>query len=661
MRALCLSRTLLLGLAGLSLLLPSAAGAADRWVPLGPYGGPVADIAVAPSEPRTLYAATESGVYRSDNAGARWRAARRGLPPFIKALAVDPTDHRTVYVGIGGNVAGGAPSIYKTDDGGATWTALSLTDVSITELAIDPRDPSTLLASGIANLFRSDDAGATWDLVDPHPGTLAPFFENVAFDPTTPGIAYAGSRNFGMFKSTDGGVTWAEKNQGLPPSVWQLDVSPSGVLYVASVPSSVVYRSVDKGESWTLLGALPDSASVQAFGFSGEEVFAGTTLGIYRKNETGPGWTAVRPGQREDIRAFATDPEDDETLYAGIGFYGGFRGVLESVDGGATWRSSNQGLAGNAVVDAEIAPSNPRVLYVSVASAIVARSANGGATWRLASPPADVTIFELAVDPRNENVVYAAGEYGRFWRTTDGGRSWVGDPVEDGECVSPTSLTFDPRNPDRLLLAGFKGLGCVHGGEESCFNLESTDRGRTWSCLEGARDASFFSLLADPRRSATLYGGGSGGFFKSTDGGAVWEPFNTGIVGDVLALAISRNGILWAGGSSVYKSRNGGMTWRRSASGLPLDSPQIRELVAAPSNPAILYAAVAVFDIRTAAEAYDLYVSTNGGASWRPLPERGLPVPVFPGFRPLLVDPRDPGRLYVGTPLGLYRLDGATE
>jgi photosystem II stability/assembly factor-like uncharacterized protein len=645
----------------LTVLLPSAAAAADRWTPLGPYGGPVTDLAVAPSDTRVVYAATESGVYRSDNAGVRWRAVRRGLPSFIEAVAVDLVSARTVYAGAGNNVPGDAPSIYKSTDGGATWTPMGLRGESISDLAVDPHDPSRLLAAAAGGLFLSHDSGEMWVQVNPRPGPIAPLYENVAFDPVTPGVAYAASANLGVFKSTDDGETWTAKNQGLPgAALWQLGVSPAGVLYVTPIGSSAVYRSQDKAESWSLLGTLPE-VLVQAFGFSGETVFAGTTHGIFRKDENGPGWTAVRPEHREDIRAFATNPNDEETLYAGIGFYGGFRGVLKSVDGGATWRPSNQGLAGNPVAAGAIAPSNPDVLYLSLAPWVVARSANGGATWRDVTPAgAETRLLELAVDPRNANVVYAVGEYGQFWRSANGGRSWTLDPVEDGDCVSPTSLTLDPRNPDRLLLAGVKAVGCVHGGEESCLNLESTDRGRTWSCLEGARDASYFSLIADPRRPGTLWAGGVGGVFESTDGGASWTSSGTAIPGDVMAVAAARNGTLWAGGLSVFKSRNGGATWRRSGSGLP-ERAQVRELAVAPSNPSILYASLLLFDVPAQDYATDLYVSTDGGASWRRLPERGLPAFGFPGFSPLLVDPRDPGRIYVGTPLGLYRLDGATE
>lgn len=644
----------------LALSVPAAAEAAGRWTHLGPYGGPVSDIAIAPTAHRTLYAATVSGVYRSDDVGARWRPVRRGLPQYVGALAVDPTDARIVYVSALAREAGD-PLLYKTVDGGATWASLDLEGMTAVEdIAIDPRDPSTLLAAGDGGLFRSADAGATWDRVGPDLGTIAPLFENVAFAPETPGVAYAASGNYGFFKSTDGGRTWTAKNEQLPAGAGRLGVSSSGALYATPGDSSgAVYRSLDQGESWTLLGSIHNQA-IYALAVSADGVvYAGTGQGIYRKNATGPGWTALRPGKREEIRALAVDPEDDGTLYAGIGTYGGFRGVLKSTDAGATWRQANQGLGGNFTTALAIAPGNPQVIYVSFSPWNIARSANGGATWRDVSPR-ETRIFELAVDPRNENLVYAVGEYGQFWRSTNGGRSWTLDEVEDGQCVSPTSLTLDPRDPDRLLLAGFTAVGCERGGDDSCHVLQSTDRGREWSCLEGARDADYYSLLADPRRSATLFAGGVGGFFKSTDGGQVWTPSNNGLSGGVLTLAVSPNGTLWAGGASVWKSRNGGTTWRPSGRGLPEDG-QVRTLLTAPSNASVLYALVSLYDPALDALAYDIYVSSNAGASWRRVPERGLPPLDYFEVWAFQVDPRNPGRLYIGTHLGLFRLDGVTE
>jgi photosystem II stability/assembly factor-like uncharacterized protein len=640
-------------------LLPRRAAADDRWVHLGPFGGPVFDVVVAPSAHRTLYAAAESGVYRSDDAAAHWHPAWEGLPSLVRALAVDPSEAGTVYAGTWG-VDTVIASVYKTVDHGATWTPLGVSGESFSDIAVDPHDPARILVAAHASLFRSEDGGATWSRVSLDPGTSAALFVSVAFDPSTPGVAYAASSMYGIFKSVDGGLTWTRKQEGLPPAGFSLlQVAPSGAVYATPVAQhpAVVFRSLDQGEHWARLGAIPDAA-IRSFAFSpdGSVVLAGTDRGLFRKKSTGAGWTALRPGRQENIQAVAADPVASGTFYAGLGSFAGVDGVLKSSDRGATWKPANEGLAGLFVLAAAIAPSNPAVIYASVGGYTVVRSSNGGATWRVVTPAAD--IFQLAVDPRDEDLVYAAGGYGRFWRSRDGGASWTGDDIEDGGCAHPLSLTLDPQRPERLLLAGYLELGCARGHETSCLNLESTDGGESWTCLKGVRDTALSALVPDPRHLKTLYGVSFDGVSKSTDGGKTWSFLENG-PRNVSSLVISPQGTLWAGSASVFKSRNGGRTWRRAARGFPANGA-VAGLVRAPSDPSVLYAVVSVYDAQALRYNYELYASTDGGLSWRRLPEPHLPVLPNP-FYTMLVDPRDPGRLYVGTPLGLYRLDGALD
>jgi len=639
-----------------------AAAVDGRWTHLGPFGGPVADIVVAPSAHRTLYAAADPGVYRSDDAGGHWRLVAAGLLPGVSTVAVDPSDARIVYAGRGNVFVGGATSLFKTVDGGATWAPLSgAAGETISDIAVDPHDPSRILAAGYVHLFRSEDGGATWESLDLQTGTVAPLFQNVAFDPMLPGVAYAASGNEGFLKSVDGGATWTQV-EGAPGSLSRMAVSPSGVLVAVptvQVPSRV-FRSLDHGETWTVLGPIPD-AVVYDFAFSPDgTLLAGTSVGVFRKKATGAAWTRLRPDQREEVRTIAADPVVAGTFYAGLGFYGGFRGVLKTRDFGATWRPANQGLGGLFVYSAAIAPSDPDVIYAS--SGILTKSTDGGATWRQIDSGFESSIFGLVVDPRNADVVSGVGEYGLFVRSTNGGRTWTHEQIEDGECVFPFFLSLDPRHPDDLFVSGSRETACARQDEDSCHTLATSDGGESWECLEGARSSSFSNIVVDPRRrSSTLYGAALDGVFKSTDGGQTWVLSSNGIPerGVTAALVIAPNGTLWAGtGAGLFKSADGARTWRRTGRGLPRNRA-ISKLALAPSDPKVLYAEVQTF--HPEGSTYSLYVSTDRGATWRPLPEAGLPAPGFSGYSVLLVDPRDPGRLYAGTPLGLYRLDGALD
>lgn len=658
MRIFCAALALVL-----TALLPPAAEAADRWTHLGPFGGPVGEVAVAPGAPRTLYAATQHGVYRSDDAGGRWRLVGGGQSPRTSVLAIDPSNARVVYAGREGGVE--PVTLFKTVDGGATWTPLPEVSEVVSDIAIDPRDPSRLLVAGYVHLFRSEDGGATWDRLDLQTGPLAPLFESVIFDPVLPGVAYASSRNEGFLKSVDGGETWTKTGRGLPALLSRLAVSPAGVL--VAVPAvqnpARVFRSLDHGETWAPLGSILDAVVYDlAFSSDGSTLLAGTSVGLYRKDATGNGWTRLRPDRREEVRTIAADPADPGTFYAGLGLYGGFRGVLKSRDSGDTWRPANRGLGGNGVYGAAIAPSDPDVIYVSLEPWVLARSTDGGATWSELAPRSETTFFHLVVDPRDENVVAAAGGYGVFVRSTNGGRSWTGGQIRDGECVFPFSLSLDPRRPDNLFLSGSQETGCQRQHEDSCHTLGTSDGGAHWDCLEGARSASFFDIVADPRRASTLYGAAIDGVYKSTDGGRTWTLSSNGIPQrGVFALVIAPNGTLWAGtGAGLFRSGNGGRTWQRAGNGLPRNRPAV-EIAIAPSDPKVLYLQTRLFQTQPEGSTYDLWVSTDRGASWRLLPRTGLPEPEFSGYKPLLVDPRKAGTVYLGTPRGLYRLNDALD
>ncbi|HYH46653.1 MAG TPA: hypothetical protein VEG34_13290 [Thermoanaerobaculia bacterium] len=202
----------------------------ERWSPVGPQGGTITALAVAPSARRTLYAGTAEGVvFRSEDAGANWAYAGGVLPEAqVADLDVDPHSPATVYAAIclsqieppfedGG--------LFKTTDGGRTWRPLDLglTFCTILEVAVDPFEPSTLFAATLEGLLRSDDAGATWQRSPGFPSDpLDDTVTAVAFEPAMPGTLYAIHRQLGLHKSVDGGATWTALGTGLPAAARDL-------------------------------------------------------------------------------------------------------------------------------------------------------------------------------------------------------------------------------------------------------------------------------------------------------------------------------------------------------------------------------------------------------------------------------------------------------
>src|SRR6266481_3912910 len=150
-----------------AMLLTAQGAVATVWVSHGPESGPITAIAVAPTNPATIYAGAY-GVYRSTDGGATWSSASAGITDaFVADIVVDPTDPATVYV------ATSSDGVLRTTDGGQTWASLGLTTLQVRTVAVDPTDPARLYVATYngGGIFASLDDGATWQAASAGLGT----------------------------------------------------------------------------------------------------------------------------------------------------------------------------------------------------------------------------------------------------------------------------------------------------------------------------------------------------------------------------------------------------------------------------------------------------------------------------------------------------------
>ena len=294
-------------------------------------------------------------------------------------LAFDPQDSNTIYTGTGAGV-------FKTYDGGASWSNAGLTGWSVAGLVIDPQNPSTLYAatgvyadddSSSNKVYKSTDGGATWNEADsglPAQGPCCIQLLAITWQNTARLYALAGGPPRQLFTSTDGGANWIPAS-GLPGRLYFLDVAidpqDSSTVYAAGQgadgagrPVAAVFKSRDGGGSWS-------------------EADSGLSFAVI-----GIGTTQVVP-----FGGLVIDPRNSSTLYItrlGVGVY-------KSTDGGASWRAANSGLP-NLVDDYEfisccgsgavIDPQNPNILYaagMNPTNAVIFKSTNGGANWKAIS------------------------------------------------------------------------------------------------------------------------------------------------------------------------------------------------------------------------------------------------------------------------------------
>jgi photosystem II stability/assembly factor-like uncharacterized protein len=330
--------------------------AMEAWTPLKiadlpDQGQLVMGLAIDPATPSTVYAAIISrarsadgnfegpgriGVYKTVDSGDTWSSLPSNFHDLPSALAVAPAPDSAVYLGLDGG------EIWRTTDGGASWTRPSSQRLAVHQFAFDPGSPPTLYAaSWDSGVLRSTDRGGSWTdiskgLAGPH---AAYQVSSVAVVPDSPSTLLAGTRFEGVFRSTNGGSSWAPVGEGLPKRKYGGFEEVSSFLIPRVSSSSVwvhmtaagLYKTVDRGTSWT--SVISTWGSQQAF-----------------------------PG------VFAIDPLDPATFYAGTS-----EGVFKSSDGGASWNPANDGLY-RLVSTLAIAPASPRVVYAGTVGYGVYRS-----------------------------------------------------------------------------------------------------------------------------------------------------------------------------------------------------------------------------------------------------------------------------------------------
>jgi photosystem II stability/assembly factor-like uncharacterized protein len=614
------------------------------WAPVFDHE-PVASvgaIAVAPSDPKTIYVGTgESdirsdlasgdGVYRSDDGGATWKHIGLGDSRQISRILVDPNDARTVYVGVLGHAYGPSDQrgVYKTTDGGETWTRVldKGPEVGIADIAMASAQQQILFA-------------ATWNAHRPPWSTYAPL--------EGPGNT--------LYRTTDGGATWTQiSGHGLPDSGWTrsgiavsadgrrvyLTVSCGGDAESGSAPGgrdchSGLYRSDDGGDSWTLMSSDPRITS-RAWYFnslaidpSDPDVLYLPNVALYRTNDGGKTIEIVRgaPGG-DDYHQIWVDPKNSNHLVLGVD-----QGTSISLDRGKTWTTwYNQPTAQLYHVTTD--HRFPYTIYGaqqdSGSVAVRSRSDHGHLDTRDWFLPGGSESGYIAIDPKDENILYITDTYG--------GPSRIDERTAFSQNISPWPL----------------------GG----FGTEINQR--------KYRDPWTPVLVFSPADKTSLYLG-TQYVMRTVDGGLHWDqisPDLTGAVpgtsqdgpttpanamqrgyGVVYAIAPSplQADLIWAGSDTglIHLTRDGGKNWTDvTPHGLSPWS-KIALIEASHFDPATAY--VAVDRHRLDDRKPYLYITHDFGKNWT-LSVNGIGEHDF--VNAVREDPVENNLLFAGTEFGI--------
>jgi photosystem II stability/assembly factor-like uncharacterized protein len=189
-------------------------------------------IVLDPNDSQTLYLAENDYVddgytlLKSTDGGANWKTIWDSYQSVLNVLAIDPGNSANLYAGLGNDSAGDPAGVFKSIDGGTTWSSTGFPNTPITALAVDPSDANTLYAAvsptygptGVQAVLKSTDGGATWSAVNHglgRPVRLGAAITALAIDPTQRGTVYAATAGAGVYRTLDGGANWAKFNRGL--------------------------------------------------------------------------------------------------------------------------------------------------------------------------------------------------------------------------------------------------------------------------------------------------------------------------------------------------------------------------------------------------------------------------------------------------------------
>jgi photosystem II stability/assembly factor-like uncharacterized protein len=642
---------------------------------LGPttMGGRVADIAVYEKEPRIFYVgAAGGGVWRTDNGGMTFKPVfDKAGSANVGAVAVSQRDANLVWVGTGEgtsrNSAAWGDGIYKSTDGGTTWKNMGLPNsYHFSRIVIDPRDNNTVYAGVLGQLwgqnpdrgvYKTTDGGKSWKrvLYTDDKGGIA----DLAMDPSNSRVLLAavwehmrkpytfvsGGTKSGLYKSTDGGVTWKQVSKGLPAGpTGRIGISyfrrdPRVVVITVENKSGGVFRSTDGGESWTRLNAH----NPRPFYFSLPRQDPNDINRIYApgvsfqySDDLGKTFRVGKSSVHVDHHALWIDPSDSNHML--IGEDGG---VGQTRDRGQTWEHLNYMPIGQFYA-VTYDMRKPYWVYGGLQDngcwAGPTQTSHGGVAYYDFYGIGGGDGFHVQVDPDDWTTVYSESQGGALQRLDQkyGGNKFIAPRAGKGERFRSnwsTPFIISSHNSKTLYFGGNK----VH---------KSVDRGDTWTAISpdltennvekqkaglgsvtpedtGAETHdTIITMSESPLKQGLLWVGTDDGLVQLTqDDGAHWSnltpnikdlPANTWVSRVVASRFVEGRAYASFDGhrsndykTYVYVTEDFGKTWSKLNGNLPTKQP-VYVVKEGLKNPDLLFLGT----------EFALYVSLDRGQNW---------------------------------------------
>ncbi len=642
-------------------------------------GGRATAITGVPSKKFTFYMGPQGGgVWKTTDAGTSWKNISDGQIKVgsIGAISVAPSDPNVIYVGTGsacprGNISRGI-GIYKSTDAGDTWSHIGLPNAGqIGKIEVHPNDPDLVYVAVLGNIFgpnpergvyRSKDGGKTWQkvlFVSNQTGAV-----EISMDANNPRIIYAamwraerkpwtmidGSDDGGIYKTTDGGDNWTKLKDGLPTGLLGrigISVSPAN--------SNIVYAIIQ--------------TAVEKDG------------GVYKSNDSGKTWEKINRNHKLRQRGWYyshinADPQDQNTVYvSNTGFY-------RSTDGGKTFderlftpHGDNHGVWIN--------PIDPDIM-INCNDGGANVSLNGGKTWSTQRNQPTSEFYRLTVDNQFPYRLYA-GQQDNTTISISSKNPGGLTPYQDWYSVGGSEsgdVAVDPRNPN--IVYGGSYSGEITRMDRSTGQVRETTAYPHYTEGTEQRDLKYrwqwnFPIAISPHNPDEVYHT-SNFVHKSTNGGQRWEVISPDLTGNldkyhdipggpiqhdgtgveiystIFAFEISslEEGVMWTGSDDglINITRDGGATWQNiTPKKMPTEGTVNKiEL----SSHAAGRAFAAVYKYRDNDFKPYIFRTNDYGKSWDLITSGTNGIPADHFVRAVAEDPIKRGLLYAGTEYGIY-------
>jgi photosystem II stability/assembly factor-like uncharacterized protein len=541
------------------------------------------------------------GVYKTTDGGKNWkRVLNVNNQTGASDLVMEPGNPEVFYAGMWRALrtpysmesGGDGSSLWKSTDGGETWTNLSSKKGlpkgtwGIVAIAVAPSNPDkiySLIENQSGGMFLSNDGGETWTLTssDNNIRQRAWYYTKVFVDPKNENLVYAPNVDF--MRSRDGGKTFQSLRtpHGDHHDLW-IDPENGNRMIVADDGGAQI--SFDGGENWSTYGNQP---TAQIYRVTTDNSFPYRILGAQQDNSTiriksRTGGTAITENDWQSTAGaesgyVVADPLNPDVVYGGN--YGGYISRLDHKTGEnravSPWPDNPMG-AGADVLKYRFqwnfpiffSPNNPKRLYT--AGNVLFVTENEGATWQQISPDLTTndktkqassggpitkdntsveyycTIFTAMESPFEKDLLWTGSDDGLIHVSKDGGKNWENvTPKDAPKWIMWNSLDADPFKKGAVYAVGTK----YKSDDFTPYIYKTEDYGKTWKLItNGIAKTDFARVVrADEKRQGLLYCGTEYGMYVSFDDGANWKKFQLNLpIVPITDLTIKENDLVIA-------------------------------------------------------------------------------------------------------------------